>query len=132
MSHTVARVCSPPAFDGPKRHVAGTAGDVEQRERPGFWRIERGDQRILPGPMQAERHEIVHQVVARRDAVEHVVDQRLLVRKRHLARAEMGVCHRWFPCHANHSAAAQATLCVVEINHTAVATSTGSSDARTA
>src|ERR1700730_2704088 len=34
----------------------------------------------------------------------------------------MGVCHRWFPCHANHSAAAQATLCV-EINHCVAATS---------
>ena len=71
--------------DGAHRHVAGAAGDVEQRERPRFGRIERGDQRVLPGPMQAERHQIVHQVVARRDAVEHVVDQRLLVRKRHLA-----------------------------------------------
>jgi hypothetical protein len=33
---------------------------------------------------------------------------------------------------ANHSAAAQATLCVVEINHIAVATNAGSNDARTA
>jgi hypothetical protein len=81
-------------FDGAQRHVAGAAGDVEQRERPGFGRINRGDQHALPGPMQAKRHQIVHQVVARRHAVEDVVDQRLLVRKRHLARAEMGVCHR--------------------------------------
>ena len=83
------------ALDHPKRDVAGAAGDVEERKGPRLWRIDRGDQRILPGPMQPERHQVVHQVVAARDAVEDVVDQPLLVLKRHLPGAEMsGFCHR--------------------------------------
>ena len=41
------------------------------------------DQRVLPGAVQPARHQVVHQVVAARDAVEHVVDQRLLVVERH-------------------------------------------------
>ena len=51
----------------------------------------RRDQRVLPGAVQPARHQVVHQVVAPRDRVEHVVDQRLLVVERHLAEAEMGV-----------------------------------------
>ena len=90
MSQTVARVSRAAALDHAQRDVAGAAGDVEQRKRPVLRRIDRGDQRVLPGPMQPERHQIVHQVVAARDAVEHVVDQRLLVLKRHLPGAEMG------------------------------------------
>ena len=47
-------------------------------------RVEPGDHRILPQPVQAARHQIVHQVVAVGDAVEDVVDERLLVaRRRH-------------------------------------------------
>src|SRR5690348_8581121 len=41
--------------------------------------------------MQAARHQVVHQVVTRGDAVEYVVHQRLLVRERHLPIAEMGI-----------------------------------------
>ncbi len=41
--------------------------------------LSRRHQHVLPGAVQAGRHQVVHQVVAARDAVEHVVDQRLLV-----------------------------------------------------
>ena len=84
-------------FDHPQRHVTGAAGDVKERKWPAFGRIHRRHQRILPGPVQPERHQVVHQVVAVRHAVKYVVDQRLLVGKRHLAQAEMGgFCHRFF------------------------------------
>ena len=80
-----------------ERHVAGAAGDVEQRERPAVKgrtfrrRIDRGDQHVLPGAVQAARHQVVHQVVALRHAVEHAVDHRLLVGERHPAEAEIGL-----------------------------------------
>ena len=94
MSMTVARVPAPPRRDHAERDVAGAAGDVEQRETArlaALRRIDRRDQRVLPGAMQPARHQVVHQVVAPRHAVEHVVDQRLLVAERHLPEAEMGV-----------------------------------------
>ena len=98
MSATVTRVRVVAGVHHPEGDVAGAAGDVEQRERPvaclrrpdGFWRIRR-HQHVLPGAVQAGRHQVVHQVVAARDRMEHVVDQRLLVAKRHVAVAEMGV-----------------------------------------
>ena len=96
MSPTVARVPAAARRDHPERDVAGAAGDVEQRERPFVARrIDGGDQRVLPGAVQAARHQVVHQVVAARDAAEHVVDQRLLVGERHGAVAEMGVAGRF-------------------------------------
>ena len=64
--------------------------------------------------MQAARHQVVHQVVAPRDRMEHVVDQRLLVVERHLAEAEIGLgrlAHRRSSCAGqDHSAAARAAL----------------------
>ena len=65
---------------GAERDVAGAAGDVEQRKRRiAARRIERVDHQVFPDPMQAARHQVVHQVVALRHAVEDVVHQRLLV-----------------------------------------------------
>ena len=75
---------------GAKRDVAGAAGDVEQRERRlAARRIERVDHQVFPDAMQARRHQIVHQVVALRHAVKHVVHQRLLVAQGHVPEAEM-------------------------------------------
>jgi hypothetical protein len=77
--------------------MSGAAGNIEDRERRMFGRVERRHQRILPGPMQPERHQIVHQVVAPRHTMEDVIDQRLFFPKRHLLRAKMsGLCHRSF------------------------------------
>jgi hypothetical protein len=74
-----------------KGDVAGAAGDVEQRERPiAPRRVERADHDVLPDPMQARRHQVVHQVVAGRHAVKHIVHQRLLVLQGHVPEAEMG------------------------------------------
>ena len=86
---------------------------------PVLRRVDSGDQRILPGAMQPERHQVVHQIVAARDAAEDVVDQRLLVRKRHLARAEIGLL--WFAighgssARRDDSAAGAETLCLQKL-----------------
>ena len=72
--------------------VAGAAGEIEQGEVPvALRRIDRGDQRVLPGAMQPARHQVVHQVVAARNRMEHVVDHALLVGQGHGAFAEMGL-----------------------------------------
>ncbi len=76
---------------GAEGDVAGAAGDIEQRERRvALRRIERRDHDVLPDPVQARRHQVVHQVVARRHAVKHVVHQRLLVAQGHVPEAKMG------------------------------------------
>ena len=92
MSATVARVPGPPAAmvrneTSPVPPATSSRANVSL----GFRRIDRGDQRVLPGAVQPGRHQVVHQVVALRHLVEDVVDQRLLLAERHLAKAEMGV-----------------------------------------
>ena len=49
------------------------------------------DEAVLPQPVQAARHQVVHQVVAVGDPVEDVVDQRLLLAGAHLAVAKGGL-----------------------------------------
>ncbi len=71
--------------------VAGAACDVEQgKGRIVFRRVQRIDHDVLPDPVQARRHQIVHQVVAGRHAVKYVVHQRLLVPQGHVPEAKMG------------------------------------------
>ena len=92
MSQTVTRVTGPAGLHHAKRHVAGAAGEIEQRERPlALGRMHRRDQRVLPGAVQPARHQVVHQVVAAGDRMKHVVDHALLVGERHGFFAEMGV-----------------------------------------
>src|SRR6266436_5699094 len=75
---------------GAERHVAGAAGDVEQRKRGiAARRSERVDHYLLPETMQTRRHQIVHQVVTRRNAVKHIIHQRLLVAQGYVPEAEM-------------------------------------------
>ena len=63
----------------------------EQRERPlASGRIERVDHDVFPDAVQAARHQVVHQVVTRGDAVKYRVHKVLLVLQRHVAVAEMG------------------------------------------
>ena len=50
----------------PHRDVAGAACDVDMGERPRQRRPDLGDESVLPCPVQAERHQIVHQVIATR------------------------------------------------------------------
>ena len=78
----------------PHRDVAGAACDVDMRERPRQRRANLGDERVLPRPVQAERHQIVHHVIASGDLVEHVVHQALLLVQRNGAAAEVRVIAR--------------------------------------
>ena len=78
----------------PRRDVAGAACDVDMRERAPQRRANLGDERVLPGPVQAERHQIVHHVIASGDLVEHVVHQGLLLFQRNGAAAEVRVIAR--------------------------------------
>ncbi len=90
-----------------ERHVACAAGEVEQRERPlAFRRVDGGDQHVLPGAVQAARHQVVHQVVALGHAVEHAVDHRLLGGERHPAEAEIGLFSNTF----GHNGPVRATI----------------------
>ena len=90
MSQTVALKARARGLGGAKGDIAGAAGDVEQRERRlAARRIERVDHQVLPDPVQARRHQIVHQIVALRHAVKHVVHQRLLVAQGDVPEAEM-------------------------------------------
>ena len=59
------------------RKVGGASRDVEHARAGSNTRSLQGEP--LPGAMQAGRHQIVHQVVTLRHAVEHIVHQRLLV-----------------------------------------------------
>lgn len=70
--------------------VAGAARNVEEVKRTVLAGPERGDEGVFPDAVQADRHEIVHQVVARGDLVEHVVDEGLLPAKRDRGKTEMG------------------------------------------
>ena len=82
-----ARACR---LGGAERDVAGAAGNVEQRERPvAPGRVERVDHDVLPDPVQASGHQIVHQIIARRHAVKHIVHQRLLVPQGNIPEAKM-------------------------------------------
>ncbi len=85
----------PAGLDHAERDVAGTAGEIEHGEfLLGARRIDRGDQRVLPGPVQPARHQVVHQVVAPRHRMEHAIDHALLVGERHGLLAEMGLIAR--------------------------------------
>jgi len=75
----------------PPRARPAPAQEAKDAAKPSARRIDGGDQRILPGAMQSERHQVVHQIIAACDAAEDVVHQRLLVTERHLARAEISV-----------------------------------------
>ena len=70
--------------------VAGAAGDVEMAETRAVAGVDLAGERVLPQPVQAAGHQIVHHVVAAGDLVEHVVDEMLLLGQRHLGIAEMG------------------------------------------
>ena len=71
--------------------VARAAGDVEMGEGARRRGMHLGDQNVLPHPVQAEGHQIVHQVVAVGDLVEDRVHQTLLFVHPNGALAEMRV-----------------------------------------
>ena len=69
------------------REIAGAAGKVEDAHARAHAR--RIDGEALPQPVQARRHEIVHQVVLAGDRVEHVAHALRLVFDRDLLEAEI-------------------------------------------
>src|SRR5262245_29364845 len=80
-------------FEDAKGHVAGATGDVEKGERRGaFGRGEPGDEVVFPQPVQAARHQIVHQIVARRDPGEDLVHEALLRLLAHPGKAKARLC----------------------------------------
>ena len=60
-------------------------------ERAAPRRPQLGDEQVLPDPVQAQRHQIVHQVIAAGDFMKDIVDQPLLGVDSDFARAEMGL-----------------------------------------
>ena len=75
----------------PKRDVARAAGDVEMAKRAPPRRPDLGRESILPDAVEPAGHQIVHEIVARRDLVEHGIDAFLLLVERHAGKAEMGL-----------------------------------------
>src|SRR5581483_11220152 len=65
------------AAAGFNREVAGAAAEIEHH-RPGS-KLEHPDRPAAPGAVHPERHQAVHEVVARRDAIEHRSDERGLL-----------------------------------------------------
>ena len=78
----------PPATAQPaEADVTRAACQIEQPPaRPG---IEQACEDLLPGPVDAERHQVVHEVVARRHALEHGPHHGFLLRARHSAESEV-------------------------------------------
>ena len=77
----------PPRFSQPKViSPVPPARSSSVRLRP---RVQGGDEIALPDPVHAERHQVVHQVVARRHAVEHRAHQSASSAARHGAEAEI-------------------------------------------
>src|SRR5262249_58732480 len=71
----------PAGLDGTKRHVASAAREIEQPKHFGLARrIDRGNKRVLPGPVQPAGHQIVHEIVPPGDLAKHVVSGALLSR----------------------------------------------------
>ena len=71
--------------------VAGAAGHVEDRLAGA--RLHPGDEAVLPQPVHAARHQVVHQVVAARDRRKHAADAaRLLLGADQLV-AEIDLVH---------------------------------------
>ena len=75
--------------DEPERDVAGAAGEV--RKAHARARAQPFDQRRLPQPVQPARHQIVHQVVAGGDRIEHAADQPGVLVLAHPPEAEIGL-----------------------------------------
>ena len=71
-----------------RRQIAGAAGDIECTAA-GFQSGQR-QRELLPEPMSAARHQIVHEVVAVGDAVEYAPDTARLVLERNVLKTKVG------------------------------------------
>ena len=88
MSVTTTRPVRPDAPREPDREIAAAGRDVERLLAGPQTRLR--DREALPQPVQPARHRVVHEVVARRDGVEHAAHAGLLLAPRHLLVAEVG------------------------------------------
>ena len=70
-----------------RRDIARTARDIEQEHVAA--RRKFIHECAFPDPMNAERHQVIHKVVARRDRGKHALHHRRLVRRRNTAKAEL-------------------------------------------
>ena len=78
----------------PECDVSRATCDVEMGEGPRGRGMRLCDENVLPHAVQAERHQVVHQIVSIRDPVEHAVHQALLFIQRYDAFAEMRLIGR--------------------------------------
>ncbi len=88
MSPTTTSPSSPTTGLQQRGDVAGAAGQVQHAIAAAH--AADGDEVALPQAMHAERHQVVHQVIAARDRGEYLADQLLLVADRHVAETEVG------------------------------------------
>jgi hypothetical protein len=83
-----------PSREG-QREVAGAARRCRARAAGPHVRDQHGVR--LPGAVQAQRHQVVHQVVARRDRIEDTAHALRLVALVDCLEAEVGGAHEWLP-----------------------------------
>ena len=76
--------------------LAGGTGDLARAFAGPH--VRDGDRVRLPGAVQAERHDVIHQVVLRRHRIEHAAHPRRLGRFVDLVVAEVGVAHAARSC----------------------------------
>ena len=73
--------------DETKRDIAGAARDIDQAHvRRGFEPI---DQRLLPQPVQAAAHQIIHEIVSIGNRIEHTADQTGMFVRAHAAKTKI-------------------------------------------
>ncbi len=78
-------------FGDAKCDVARASGHIEMAESGVSRGLDLADEDVFPDPVKANRHQIVHQIVARSHLMENGVDPRLLVLQRHAGKTEMGL-----------------------------------------
>jgi len=76
-------------LDNAEGDIARPAGNIDMAERPLPGRTEHGDKNVLPEPVQAHAHQVVHQVIARGHLVKDTIHPGLLVRQRNILEPEM-------------------------------------------
>ncbi|MNZ77289.1 hypothetical protein D3C78_958210 [compost metagenome] len=74
-------------FDDTEGDIAGAARNVQNLVGRVLARRKRRDHRVLPQPVQASRHYVIHDVVALGHLMEDLVDQPLLFAFVHLVEA---------------------------------------------
>src|SRR5690606_11364700 len=77
-------------LDNAEGDVPRAAGDIQRLEARPAGRREPAYHGVFPDTVEPARHKVVHQVVALGDAVEHVIDEALLLALADAAKTEGG------------------------------------------